>query len=140
MEYASNGKANAALTTGIIGTSLGAIASAGGIGAILGIGKQQSDGDRPVTRYEMGLIQANNAQDNEIALLKSQQYTDRAMAGVQAQIAQQVTWNAVQGNNIATIQRQIAGITQLVVPSTNIMPPPVVATTSTTTTGTTTGA
>jgi len=30
MEYATNAKANAALTTGIIGTSLGAIASARG--------------------------------------------------------------------------------------------------------------
>lgn len=64
MEYASNGKANAALTTGIIGTSLGAIASAGGIGAILGVGKPHSDSDRPVTRYEMELIQANNAKEN----------------------------------------------------------------------------
>ena len=43
MEYATNAKANAALTTGIIGTSLGAIASAGGIGAILGIGKPKEN-------------------------------------------------------------------------------------------------
>jgi hypothetical protein len=121
MEYASNSKANAALTTGIIGTSLGAIASAGGIGAILGIGKHQTESDRPVTRYEMELIQANNAKDTEIALLKSQQYTDRAMAGVQAQIAQQITWNAVQGNNITAMERQLAGITRFVVPSTSIM-------------------
>ncbi len=92
MEYASNAKANAALTTGIIGTTLGAMASAGGLGAILGIGRNPNpanmpEGDRPVTRYEMGLIQANNAKDNEITLLKSQQYTDRAMAGVQMQFA-----------------------------------------------------
>jgi hypothetical protein len=128
MEYASNAKANAALTTGIIGTSLGAIASAGGIGAILGIGKPHDEGDRPVTRYEMGLIQTNNAKDNEITLLKAQQYTDRAMAGVQAQIGQQVAWNAVQGNNIKALQAQLAGITQLVVPVGNIMPPPVLQT------------
>ncbi|MBQ2552995.1 MAG: hypothetical protein II563_09155 [Treponema sp.] len=123
MEYASSGKANAALTTGIIGTSLGAIASAGGIGAILGVGKPHSDSDRPVTRYEMELIQANNAKETEIALLKSQQYTDRAMAGVQAQIGQQVTWNAVQGNNIATMERQLASITRFVVPSESLAAP-----------------
>ena len=92
MEYASNAKANAALTTGIIGTSLGAIASAGGIANILGIkpgaSNSTSDGDRPVTRYEMGLIQMSNNKDNEITLLKSQQYTDKAMFGVQAQLGQ----------------------------------------------------
>ncbi|MBR0098972.1 MAG: hypothetical protein IJP90_04580, partial [Treponema sp.] len=92
MEYASNAKANAALTTGIIGTVLGGIASAGGIGAILGLGRpnpaNMPEGDRPVTRYEMGLIQENNRKDTEIAILKSQQYTDRAMVGVQAQFAQ----------------------------------------------------
>lgn len=122
MEYATNAKANAALTTGIIGTSLGAIASAGGIGAILGIGKPKDESDRPVTRYEMGLIQANNAKDNEITLLKSQQYTDRAMAGVQAQFGQQIAINAVQSNNIATLKEQLAGITRFVVPNDSVMP------------------
>jgi hypothetical protein len=105
MEYASNAKANAALTTGIIGTSLGAIASAGGIANILGIkpntnGNSTSDGDRPVTRYEMGLIQMSNNKDNEITLLKSQQYTDKAMFGVQAQLGQQTAWNATQQSNL----------------------------------------
>lgn len=36
MNYASNGKANAALTTGIIGTALGALNSMGGVGGVLG--------------------------------------------------------------------------------------------------------
>lgn len=129
MEYASNAKANAALTTGIIGTTLGAMASAGGLGAILGIGRNPNpanmpEGDRPVTRYEMGLIQANNAKDNEITLLKSQQYTDRAMAGVQMQFAQQTAWNAVQGVNIQTLQNQLASITKFMVPISAIVPEP----------------
>ena len=127
MEYASNGKANAALTTGIIGSVLGGVASVGGIGAILGVGRNQNPanmqpGDRPVTRYEMELIQANNAKDNEITLLKAQQYTDRAMVGVQAQFAQQIAINAVQGNNIQALQNQLAGITKIVVPNDSVMP------------------
>ena len=127
MEYASNGKANAALTTGIIGSVLGGVASVGGIGAILGVGRNPNPanmqpGDRPVTRYEMELIQANNAKDNEISLLKAQQYTDRAMVGVQAQFAQQIAINAVQGNNIQTLQNQLAGITKIVVPNDSVMP------------------
>ena len=128
MEYASNAKANAALTTGIIGTSLGAIASAGGIAGLLGIktgNGSTSDGDRPVTRYEMGLIQAANNKDNEITLLKSQQYTDRAMIGVQAQFAQQTAWNATQQANIGFLQNQVndaLSISKRFIPNANIAP------------------
>ena len=143
MEYASNAKANAALTTGIIGTALGGIASAGGIGAILGLGHQNpanlAEGDRPVTRYEMGLIQENNRKDNEIAMLKAQQYTDRAMAGVQMQFAQQTAWNAVQGANIQTMQNQLASITKFMVPISAIVPEPLTATTVEKTAATSTG-
>lgn len=130
MEYASNAKANAALTTGIIGTSLGAIASAGGIANILGIkpgvgNNSTSDGDRPVTRYEMGLIQLSNNKDNEITLLKSQQYTDKAMFGVQAQLGQQTAWNATQQANLGFLQAQVndaLSISKRFVPNANIAP------------------
>jgi len=130
MEYASNAKANAALTTGIIGTSLGAIASAGGIANILGIkpgmaNNSTSDGDRPVTRYEMGLIQMSNNKDNEITLLKSQQYTDKAMFGVQAQLGQQTAWNATQQANLGFLQSQVndaLSISKRFVPNANIAP------------------
>ena len=130
MEYASNAKANAALTTGIIGTSLGAIASAGGIANILGIkpgmaNSSTSDGDRPVTRYEMGLIQMSNNKDNEITLLKSQQYTDKAMFGVQAQLGQQTAWNATQQANLGFLQSQVndaLSISKRFVPNANIAP------------------
>ena len=37
MEYASNGKANAGLTTGIIGTSLAGLLTLGGMGGIGGL-------------------------------------------------------------------------------------------------------
>lgn len=127
MEYASNAKANVGVALGAVGTGLAALAGAGGLAGILGVGRNSNpvnipEGDRPVTRYEMGLIQANNAKDNEITLLKAQQYTDRAMVGVQQQFAQQIAINAVQGNNIATLQRQLGGITQLVVPNDSVMP------------------
>ena len=163
MEYASNAKANAALTTGIIGTSLGAIASAGGLAGILGVrpgaGGPMNDGDKPVTRYEMGLIQVANNKDNEITLLKSQQYTDKAMFGVQAQIGQQTAWNATQQANIGFLQNQVndaLSISRRFVPNANIAPgwgpaavvplpppvltvPPTTETTSSTTTTTGTG-
>lgn len=54
-EYASNAKGNAALATGIIGTSLGALAGAGGLDNVLGIrpNAPADSGYRPVTRYEI---------------------------------------------------------------------------------------
>lgn len=151
MEYASNAKANAALTTGIIGTSLGAIASAGGLAGILGVktGANTSDGDKPVTRYEMGLIQVSNNKDNEITLLKAQQYTDNAIAGVQVQLGQQTAWNATQQANLGFLQNQVneaLSISRRFVPNYNVAPGwgpvavtpvPTVATTSTSTTSTT---
>ena len=98
VQYATNGKANAALTTGIIGTSLGAIASMGGLAGLLGVAPQQNSdpNEKPVTRYEMSLIREALAKDAEISALKGQIYTDNKIAGVQAEISAQAVWNATQ--------------------------------------------
>lgn len=122
MEYASKGVATAGLTTGIIGTTLGALDAMGGIGALLGGGRQVSEGDRPVTRYEMGLIKEGLAKDNEITLLKAQQYTDKAAMGIQGQIAAQNAWNAAQGVNIQNIQAQLAQVVKPFVPNYALAP------------------
>ena len=42
MEYASRAVGNAGLTTGIIGTALGALNGAGGIGELIGAGNQNA--------------------------------------------------------------------------------------------------
>lgn len=119
---------------GTLNTVLGAVGTAGALG-VLGEGlglfnrgnRNMSEGDKPVTRYEMGLIRESIAKDNEIALLKANMYTDRAAAGIQSQIAMQQTWNAVQQNNIATMQKMLADITKFVVPITSIDPVPTTA-------------
>ena len=114
VQYASNGKANAALTTGIIGTSLGAIAGMGGLAGLLGIAPkdQSSDpNDRPVTRYEMSLIQENT-------LLKANQYAD-------AKMLPQAVWNATQEGILRSQAEQIQqlyGMTRLMIPNQNIAP------------------
>lgn len=126
-EYASNAKGNAALTTGIIGTSLGAIAAAGGLGGILGLGPRQptDPGDRPVTRYEMELHQQINARDNEIVALRANAYTDRRAGELQREIDGQ---GAVNATMIATLQNQqgqinqLFGVTKLVVPNDSVSP------------------
>lgn len=128
MEYASKAVGTAALTTGIIGTSLGAIASAGGVAGILGLGGRQASadpGDRPVTRYELGLIQDINAKNDEIVGLKAAQYTDGKAAGLQAQISEQAVFNATAVATMGSIQQQVTalqGITRLYVPNENVAP------------------
>lgn len=126
---------------GTINTVLAAIGAAGALtmggGLLDRIGggrpqQPQNDGDRPVTRYEMSLIREAMSKDNEITLLKSQQYTDKAMFGVQQQFSAQTAWNTMQQQNIATIQQQLGDITKFVVPITSIDPVPATATESST--------
>mgnify|MGYP006956060062 CR=1 FL=1 len=83
MEYASNGKANAALTTGIIGT---AGVGLGLLGNLLGGGwglnptaaaMAACSENTPVTRYELDRQQQLAAKDSEIALLKANTYNDQ---------------------------------------------------------------
>ncbi len=90
MEYASNGKANAALTTGIIGTAgvgLGLLGNllGGGWGmnpaAAMAAGAVCSE-NTPVTRYELDRENQLAAKDSEIALLKANTYNDGKMLEV----------------------------------------------------------
>ena len=83
MEYASKATGDAGLTTGILGTALGALNSGlfnGGLGGLFGGGNAAADlsgmaagaalaaalgaggrcsEDKPVSRYELGLVQEN---------------------------------------------------------------------------------
>ena len=121
MEYASNAKANTGVTLGAVGTGLGVLSSVGGLAGILGIGPkgQPADpGDRPVTRYEMELIQKNIDLANENTLLKAKEYTDAKDVGIQ-------TWAASANATLGFMGQQIQqlyGITQLMVPNSNIAP------------------
>ena len=139
MEYASKGIANAGLATGIIGTTLGALDAMGGVAGLLGGRQQVSDGDRPVTRYEMGLIQESMSKDNEITLLKSQKYTDQVAMGIQGQISAQNAWNSAQMVNIQNIKKQLGQVVKPFVPPYAIATypyyPPVPEVTPATTTG-----
>lgn len=109
MEYASKATADAGLTTGIIGTALGALNSGifnGGLGGIfggnaagisematgaalaaaLGAGRTVPSEEKTVSRYELGLVQEN-------AILKAQADVDKKLVDVYNSINNQV--NAV---------------------------------------------
>lgn len=151
-KYASNGKGNAALTLGIIGTGLGVLGN-NGLGGILGGGSNcNCSENQMVNRYELGLHQEIAAKDSRIGLLESNIYTDAKIAdvyerlnvkinGLESQICQQNVYNATNTATINCISGQIAqlmSLTKMVVPNTSICPgwgDVTVSVTPTTTTG-----
>ena len=78
MEYASNGKANAALTTGIIGTAgFGAQLLGNLLGGWGMAPAAMCSENMPVTRYDLDREQKLAAKDAEIAMLKANTYNDQ---------------------------------------------------------------
>ena len=132
MEYASKAIGNAGLTTGIIGTALGALGGSGGLNLF---GARHSE-DEVVTRYDANMMREIMEKDRQIALLEADKYTDQKIAdladrmnarfsGVEGQLAQQAVWNATQTGLIGCIQGQIAqlqSMTKLVIPNASVMP------------------
>lgn len=138
-EFASNGKANAALTTGIIGTALGVLGS--GMNLLGGLGNGCCSENIAVNRYELNMENQIVQKDVENALLRSNIYTDQKLtdvyerlsnriAGVEAQVNTQAVYNATVNANIACMQNQITqlqSLTKLIVPSSSICPAPMPA-------------
>ena len=150
-EFASTGKANAALTTGIIGTSLGGLLALGS--NLLG-GNMNNCGcseNTPVSRYELGQESRIAKLESEIALRDANIYSDQKLVevykdlsarinGLEAGLNAQAVYNATNTATINCIQGQVAqlfGLTKLVVPNTSICPGfgDVTITPATTTTG-----
>lgn len=176
MEYASKATGDAGLTTGIIGTALGALNSGlfnGGLGglfgggnaaadlsgmaagaalaAALGAGRTASSDEKPVSRYELGLVQEN-------AILKAQADVDKKLVDVYNSInnqvgalkdrfsdfeKQQLVYNGVNNAAVSVLQSQVAalmGLTKTIIPNSSVCPgwgevkvQPVTPTTGTTT-------
>lgn len=138
MEYASNAKGNAALTTGIIGT---AGVGLGLLGNLLGgnmTANAMSHGAEyaGVNRYELNqeteiatlksrnaLLEANIYGDQK--LLEVYKYFDGKVEGINQRLAEQAVWNATQTGAINCMAGQIAqlmSLTKLVVPNTSVCP------------------
>lgn len=142
-----NSKANAGLTTGIIGTALSGLLALGGGAGLIGLHSNLSNSQtKYVTKDEFDLAQKLNAKDCEIALLKSEQNTEVKIADVYERIMTRVNqnertqnaWNAQQmvnnatmssaittnANSITVLQNTLAGITKTVVPINAVCPEP----------------
>lgn len=116
MNYVSKAQGN----YNTVGASLGIAALAGEMLNIFGNGTKQpqSDGDRPVTRYEMGLYQQIADEKAKNAALEAKSYTDAAVGA-------QAVWNATQQGIIGCLQGQIAqlqSMTKLVIPNSSVSP------------------
>ena len=81
VRYATNGKANAGLATGIIGTALGAINSMGGNGLLGGLfgGNGGVVYDNAVNRFELCQEQRIAELETEVKLRDANIYTDSKM-------------------------------------------------------------
>lgn len=134
-EFASKGVAGSGLGLGIAGTALGVLN--GGLGNLFGgLGNCGCSENNLINRYELGLENKIVNKDTEIALLKSNIYTDQKIADVyerlntkigvvEAGINAQAVYNAANTATIGCIQGQVAqlfGLTKLVVPNTSVCP------------------
>lgn len=147
-DVASKGLGNTALGLGIAGLATSLL---GGGATLLGMGRNgmtanPSDPDaRFVTKSETNLIQENSTLKTELAIQKSENYTDKKIVEVtqyldtklrrvedkvdankdaqQAVNAQQMAYNAAANANIDVLKSQVAAltsVTKLFVPSSNV--------------------
>ena len=142
-EFASNGKANAGLATGIIGTSLSGLLTLGSglLGNMYG-GRGCCSEDHVVNRFELDKDQQIAKLETENSLLKSNIYTDQKIADSYARLDAKIrdldssfsTFKAEQGvvnaqiiANVSVMQNQIAvlnSLTKTVIPINNVCPTP----------------
>lgn len=133
MEFASNAKGNAALTTGIIGTAGFGLNLLNGL-----LGGGMGCAEKPVSRYEadqsakiaeleteVKLRDANIYSDGK--LLEMYKYFDKKLECVNGVLSQQAVVNAQVSANLSCMQQSISalqGLTKLVVPIDSVCPEP----------------
>ena len=132
MEYSSNAKGNLGVTLGAVGTGLGLLdGGANLLGKMLGGGTANatSPEEKPVTRYEMGLIRESIDQKIENSYLRGQLETSTKFEGVQRQLSEQTAFNATVSANTSAIASQTAELrnnfdrlTKVFVPNDNVAP------------------
>lgn len=141
-EFASNGKANAGLATGIVGASLSGLLTLGSglLGnGMLGLNRMGAcNEDHYVNRYELDKDQQIARLETENSLLQAEKHTDEKSLELyryvdgrfrefEQAIAQQAVYNATNTSTIACLQNQVAclqALTKVVIPATSVCPEP----------------
>ena len=116
-----------------LNTVLGAIGTAGSLGIMSGLfvngnNRNQSDGDRPVTRFEMGLMMDTIQKEVEIAEMKAKMDADEKMNAMEKKQmefnATQLAYNATTNGMMTGLQAQISqmqALAKMIIPSTNVV-------------------
>ena len=137
MEYASRGVANAGLTTGIIGSALGAMNS-GILPNLFGGGNNSHSCSENalVNRYEAGQSARIAELETEVKLRdanfytvsemgKLRDYVDGRLSGIEHEICDQKVYNATLNSTVTCIGGQVAALmnlTKLVIPNGSVCP------------------
>lgn len=135
MEYASKGVANAGLTTGIIGTALGAMNS-GVLPNLFGGGNCGCSENMVVNRYEAGQNARIAELETEVKLRdanfytlsemgKLRDYVDGKFAVMEHELCDQKVYNATLNSTVGCISGQVAALmslTKLVIPNGSVCP------------------
>lgn len=138
MEYGSKGATTAGLTTGIIGSALGAMNS-GILPGLFGGGNCGSNvcsENMPVNRYEASQSARIAELETEVKLRdanfytisemgKLRDYVDGRLTCLEREICDQKVYNTANTSAISCIQGQVAqlfSLTKLVVPNTSVCP------------------
>lgn len=135
MEYASKGVGAAGLTTGIIGSALGAMNS-GILPGLFGGGNCGCSENMPVNRYEAGQSARISELETEVKLRdanfyalsevgKLRDYMEHRFDKVEHEICDQKVYNATMNGAVSCIQGQIAqlySLTKLVIPNGSVCP------------------
>ena len=146
MNFASKGAAATGIALGASGLGLSVLN--GGLGNILGGGwgcnRAVTPDGIPASRYDLEQQKAIIDRDAEIAYLKGRdaaktdslemyKYVDGRIRDIEAQISQQMVYNATNNATIGCLSGQVAqlmALTKTVIPITNVCPQPAVATTT----------
>ena len=137
VERNTHGIAVGGLTTGVIGTALGALNS-GLIPGLFGGNAAACSENMGVNRYELSMQKELTNKDMEIAYLKGRdaaktdylelyRYIDGRFAGFERELADQRVYNATNTAALNCMSGQIAqlmSLTKIVVPADNICPQP----------------
>ena len=137
----SEGEANVTSQgQGTLNTVLGAVGTAAALGigtGIIGNGRNrqpQDEGDRPVTRFEMGLMMDAMKKDVEIAEMKAEMNANTKMAEMEKKQmevnATQMAVNATANGIMTGLQAQLTqmqSMMKVVIPSSNVVDIPTVA-------------
>lgn len=143
-QYASNGKGNLGVTLGAIGSGLALLNNGTGLFSGFGNNYHNSEGGHYITKDELDYVQSISAKDSEIAILKSENFTNEKLADVYSRLKadmnamdrEQRDWNAAQmvnnaqmssaiavnSNSIASLQNCCNQITKLVIPNSSVCP------------------